>query len=117
MRLAKRYRFYFLDEPLTYYRVTETGAFLRSAEAAGVNMLRLLDSHFDKIGSKSAEVKARIGRRRSAVMCAAGRMFHHNREFARSREWYLKAIGENPSNYKAYVGLAAALAGVRIIYR
>lgn len=117
MRLAQRYRFYFLPESLAYYRVTETGAFLRSAEANVVNTLRLLDRNFERIKRSESGVDAMFKKRRAAVMIAGGRMHHHNRDFRASRRWYFRAMREDPLNYKAYISLAAALLRYRIVYR
>ena len=117
LRLAKNYRFYFLPDVLGCYRVTETGAFLSSGGASPVNMLRLLDRHFEEIGRKDKESQKMVKIRRSSVMCGAGRMLQHNRQFEESKKWYLAALKENPYNYKALFGLIASLFRIKIIYR
>ncbi|MDD4878952.1 MAG: glycosyltransferase [Candidatus Omnitrophica bacterium] len=117
LRLSRRYRFYFLPEVLGCYRVTEKGAFFASGGGNPVNMLRLLDEHFREIGGKDRKTQEMIRRRRASVMCGAGRMYQHNRQFKESEKWYLAALGENPFDYKALVGLVASLLRIRIIYR
>ncbi|MDD4979825.1 MAG: glycosyltransferase [Candidatus Omnitrophica bacterium] len=117
LRLAMRFRFYFILDVLGYYRVTETGAFLRSTEVNALNMLSLLDSHFSKFGHQDKDLLERIRKRRSSVMCAAGRAFHHKNNFEESKEWYKKSICEYPFNYKAVIGYLAALLKLRIMYR
>ncbi|MCX5677948.1 MAG: glycosyltransferase [Candidatus Omnitrophica bacterium] len=117
MRLSQRYRFHFLPDSLAFYRVTETGAFLRSAESNAVNTLKLLDRNFARIDRSQDGIDAMVRKRRASVMIAGGRMHHHNRDFRASRRWYLRAIKEDPMNYKAYVSLAAALLRYRIVYR
>lgn len=116
LRLSQQYRFYFLPEVLGYYRLTESGAFLRSIESNTLNMLCLINSHFEKIEHKTKEMQEILKRRRSSIICAAGRMFHHRREFRESRQWYRKAISENRLNYKAYICYLAALLNLRIVY-
>ena len=117
LRLSKSYRFYFMPEVLGSYRVTETGAFLSAGEANAVNMLRLLDSHFNKIDPVSSKLRQMIKKRRSSIMGAAGRVHHHKKNFKDSKDWYMKAIREYPANYKAYIGLMASALGIRILYR
>lgn len=117
LRLAMKYRFYFLPDVLGYYRVTESGAFLRNTEANALNMLSLLDSHFAKFEHKDSGFMKKVRRRRSSVMCAAGRAFHHQNNFKESKKWYTKAICEYPFNYKAIIGYSAALMNFKILYR
>jgi teichuronic acid biosynthesis glycosyltransferase TuaG len=117
LRLSKKYRFYFLPDVLGAYRVTETGAFMSSGNSNTTNMLRLLDGHFEKMGTVSGGVRSKIRKRRSAVMCAAARPHHHKMDFTEARRWYKMAIAEYPMNYKAYIGYLAALAKLRILYR
>ena len=117
MRLSKRYRFYFLPDVLGCYRVTETGAFLSSGGASPVNMLRLLDEHFKEAGRNEGKTQTMIRRRRSSVMCGAGRMYQHSRQFEDSKKWYVAALKENPYNYKALFGLITSSFGIKIIYR
>ena len=116
LRLSRRYRFYFLPDVLGCYRVTETGAFLSSGGASPINMLRLLDEHFKEVDRGDGKTRKMIRRRRSSVMCGAGRMYQHSRQFEESKEWYLEALMENPYNYKALLGLITSSFGIRIIY-
>lgn len=117
LRLSLRYKFYFIPDVLTYYRVTETGAYLRNTQANALNMLYLLDSHFFKLGQKDKAFLMRIRKRRSAVMCAAGRMFQHKNNFQESRKWYKKAMQEYLFHYKAMIGYLTALLKLHIMYR
>jgi len=117
LRLSQRYRFVFLQDVLGFYRVTETGVFLGSGDTNTANMLRLLDSHFNAVKELSASAKRDMRIRRSAVMSAAGRMYHHKNDFYKSMDWYSKAIAEYPLNYKPYLGFLAAALHFRIIYR
>jgi glycosyltransferase involved in cell wall biosynthesis len=117
LRLSQSYKFYFLPEVLGNYRVTESGAFLSSGEKNALNMLYLLESHFSRMSTKTKETLRRMKRRRSAVMCAAGRMQHHKNNFRECKKWYKNAIREYPLNYKAIIGYLAALLDLRIIYR
>jgi glycosyltransferase involved in cell wall biosynthesis len=117
LRLSQRYRFYFLPDALGCYRVTERGAFLANAHANALNMLRLLDKHFSRLNRIDKPMRKNIRKRRSAIMSAMARTYHHKRDFKKSREWYLMAMREYPFNYKAYIGLLAASANLRIIYK
>ncbi len=117
LRLSKKYHFYFMPEVLGYYRVTETGAFLAAGESNSINMLRLLDSNFAMIDKPDSDTRRMMKKRRSSVMCAAGRMYHHKSEFKESKIWYTKAFIEYKLNYKACIGFIAALFGLRIIYK
>lgn len=117
LRLSKRYKFYFLPQVLGCYRVTESGAFLRSAETSSLNMLNLLESHFNKVENSSVKLRQKIRKRRSSVMCAAGRIYQHRREFKQSQKWYLKAIKEYPLNYKASICFLASALNIKIVYR
>lgn len=115
LRLSERYRFYFMLDVLGYYTATDCGAFSRDTEGNAVNMLRLLDSHFAKFKDESTGRLMR--KRRSAVMCAAGRMYNHQKKFADSRRWYLKALNEYPFNLKAYMGVLISVAEYSMVYR
>lgn len=117
LRLSAKYRFYFLPDILGCYRVTENGIFMAGGDANTLNMLKLLDSHFAWISDRSGKAGKMIDSRRSSVMSAAGRMYHHKNDFQKSRQWYLDAIKEYPLNYKAYIGFMAASLGLRIIYK
>lgn len=117
MRLSKKYSFYFLPDVLGCYRVTETGAFLSSGGTNSINTLRLLDEHFKEMNDKEGKKQNITKRRRSSVMCAAGRMHQHSRQFEESRKWYAAALKENPYNYKALFGLMTSSLGIKIIYR
>lgn len=117
LRLSMKFRFYFIPDVLGYYRVTETGAFLRSTQTNAVNMLSLLDKHFSSLSHLDKGLLQKIRKRRAAIMCAAGRAFHHKNNFKESRKWYKDSIREYPFNYKAAIGYLAALIKLRIIYR
>jgi len=117
LRLSQRHRFCFLSEALGCYRVTETGAFMSNANANTINMLELLDEHFSRLNSIDKLTQKNIKKRRSGIMSAVGRTYHHKMDFKKSKEWYIMAICEYPFNYKAYIGLLAASAKLRIIYR
>lgn len=117
LRLSQVYRFLFLPEVLGYYRITETGAFLRNAEKGSLNMLNLLDSHFERFTSLNNKMRLKMKKRRSSVMSAAGRMYQHNNDFKKSREWYIRAISEYLLNYKAIIGFLSSAVRLRIIYR
>ena len=117
LRLSRTYKFHFLPQVLGYYLVTESGAFLRNAETSSLNMLSLLESHFNKIENNSVKLQQRIRKRRSSVMCAAGRIYQHRREFKQSQKWYLKAIKEYPLNYKASICFLASTLNIKIVYR
>ena len=117
LRLSKRYRLYYLPEVLGCYHVNERGAFFTSGGGNPVNMLRLLDEHFKEMGYKDERTNKMIRRRRSAVMCGAGRMYQHNRQFGDSRKWYSMALKENPFDYKALIWLIVSLLRIRIIYK
>jgi len=116
LRLSKRCRFHLIDDVLGYYRVTATGAFLRNTEANTGNMLRLLEAQCQMLDHHDRSLMRKVRIRKSTVMCAAGRMYHHQKEFAAARRWYARALREYPANYKALVGLIAASIGIRILY-
>ena len=117
LRLSKKHKFYFLKESLGFYRVTEEGAFLSSGQGNTVNMLGILDRNFASMFPAGFNKKVLMKKRKSSVMSAAGRMFHHKQDFQSSIKWYIRSIKEYPFNYKAYIALIAALLHIRILYR
>jgi len=117
LRLSKKYKFYFLQDILGCYRVTEKGAYLNSNELNTENMLNLLERHFSQLNRNDKRSLALMKKRRSFVMCAAGRMHHHKKNFKECMYWYVKALKEFHLNYKAAIGLIAAFFGFRIIYK
>ncbi|MBP7055799.1 MAG: glycosyltransferase [Candidatus Omnitrophica bacterium] len=117
LRLSRKYRFHFIPDVLGYYRVTETGAFLSAGGSNAINMLRLLDSNFGQIKDPDNHTRSMMNKRRSSVMCAAGRACHHKGDFKHAMKWYVEAFKENRLNYKAYIGLAAAIFRLRILYK
>ena len=117
LRLARKYKFYFLPDILGCYRVTEKGAFLSSNKSNSENMLRLLDRHFALLGHDDKKLQTMMKKRKSSVMCAAGRTCQHKKDFKECINWYIKAIKEYPFNYKAALGLIAALLRFKIVYK
>lgn len=117
VQLSRKYRFFFIPDALGYYIATDCGASARGTEENAINMLRLLDEHFGAFDAKDGAIRKLIKRRRASVMCAAGRMYNHQRRFDDSRRWYLKALCEYPFNYKAYIGTAMALCRFSLVYR
>lgn len=117
LRLAQKYRFYFLPDILGWYRVSDASIYLASAESNTTNLLKLLDGHFARFKPWNADLSGKIKKRRSAVMCAAGRIYQHKNNFQESKKWYTNAIKEYPFNYKAILGYIVAMLKVRIIYR
>lgn len=116
LRLSKKYKFYYLPDILGRYKVTEKGAFLSSNESNTGNLLRLLDRHFSGLDQTDKKVRTAVRKRRSFVMCAAGRTCQHTRNFNESMSWYSKALKEYPYNLKALIGMAMSLLKIRIIY-
>lgn len=119
LRLSQRYKFCFIPDALTYYRITDGGIFLTNVELNTINTLNLLDRHFSEFYrcGIDKDTLRKMRKRRSSVMCAAGRLFQHKSDFKKSRNWYLKAMTEFPSNYKAIIGFLLSLFKFRIIYR
>lgn len=117
LRLAERYPINFISDVLGYYRITDRGVFFRNIDVNTYNMLKLLDAHFNKTDNRFIGLKQKMKRRRSSVMCAAGRMYHHQGNFTQAKEWYRKAIAEYPFNYKAHICFLAVLLNKRIAYR
>lgn len=117
LQLSRRYKFCFLNDILGCYRINEEGIFLRNIERTTPALLNLLNYHFSRIPQKTLSQQILMRRRLSAVMSSAGRLYQHRRQFAKAREWYIKAIKEYPFNYKARICYLAALLNIRIIYR
>jgi len=117
LRLSKKYKFYFLQDILGCYRVTEKGAFLSSAGSNSDSMLRLLDRHFSQLDRDDGKIRAMIRKRRSYIMYAAGKIHQHKKDFKEGMNWYIKAMKEDHLNYKAALGLIAAFFRFRILYR
>ncbi|MFA5142615.1 MAG: glycosyltransferase family A protein [Candidatus Omnitrophota bacterium] len=116
MRLSRRYKFYFLPDRLGCYRVIDKGAFLSSNETNTKNLLCLLERHFSKLNRQDDKFRAMARRRRSSVMCAAGRMQQHKANFKESGRWYIMALREYPFNYKALIGLALSTLRIKLFY-
>ncbi len=117
LRLAQRYRFYLISDVLGCYRVVDNGLMMGNIDADTVNVLRILDSHFAALDAGNRAIRKMIKKRRSSVMCGAGRMYNHKRNFNEARRWYVKALGEYPANYKAYIGVIAALLRFRLGFK
>jgi hypothetical protein len=85
-------------------------ATLSRIEDNAVNMLALLDRHFTDIGAfEDLSLRKMAQKRRSEVMCGAGRLYMHKKDFSNSRRWYLSALKERPLSCKALCGVFAAL--------
>jgi glycosyltransferase involved in cell wall biosynthesis len=117
LQLSRKCRFYFLADVLGYYTATDSGAFSKDTEGNAVNMLRLLDRHFARFDSSDTNIRKLIKKRRASVMCAAGRMYNHQKSFEDSRRWYIRALNENPFSFKACVGYVMGLARFSVIYK
>lgn len=117
LRLSQKYRFCFIDDVLGYYRITGAGDYFRDPELNAINLLGLLELHFNKLKPFDKSTCKRMKKRRSLVMSIPARLYLHNSNFGKSREWYIKAIREYPFNYKAIIGFFAACLSVRIIYK
>ena len=120
LRLASRYRFFLIEDILGYYRVTTSGILLSNIEANAVNMLSLIDNHFSKdiITDRCKCLKyMRVKKRRSLVINACGRMYHHKSLFRDSFRWYNEAFREYPLNFKALAGMAFSLFKIKIAYK
>jgi len=116
LRLARNYVFHFIDDVLGYYHLTDHGFFLSHMKANTTNMIRLLDNHFAQFDKEDKYIQEMIRKRLSSIMCAAGRMHNHNRDFDESMRWYVRAAREYPINYKAYLGYLLGILKIRIIY-
>jgi glycosyltransferase involved in cell wall biosynthesis len=117
LRLARKYRFHFITEPLGYYLVTDSGIFLTTSEDNTVYLLELVDKLFAALEPElRLRYQRRLCKRKSLIMSAAGRMFLHKKSFKNSRRWYTKAVHEYPFNSRALVGLIASIFKLRILY-
>lgn len=117
LQLSPRYNFKLIPEVLGAYRVTESGIYLGDIDTNTANMLSLLERHFANLSDKSEKLIRIMDKRRSSVMCGAGRMHQHKKCFKSSRKWYTYALHAYRFNFKALAGYILVCLGIRLKYK
>lgn len=101
LRLSKECRFFFLHEPLGYFRIHE-GAYTHSVKRHLDHSLHMLGSHFSQLIQNGNIQEVDIARRRAKEIRGAAHYLMHEGDHSGAAELLAMSIHEDPLSPKAW---------------